>query len=285
MPRHKNGGIAMNFKPPVEIARNACAVSAAKGDMTITAMSVMGFLAGVYIAFGGFLMTTVTQDAAQFVGVGISKMLGGLVFPVGLMLVIVGGAELFTGNCLMPIGALSGCVSCGKVLKNWIVVYIANMAGSIFFAWMICNSGLATGAVGANALKIAALKVNLPFTAALLRGILCNWLVVMAVWMSYSAMDVISKYICCLVPISAFVTMGFEHSVANMYFITLGIFVKGDPAVSELASVAPEKLAHLNASGYWANIIPVTIGNMIGGILFVAVLYYIVFADKLSEKQ
>lgn len=275
----------MNFKPPVEIAKNACSVAIAKGNMTIKAMMVMGFLAGAYIAFGGFMMTTVTQDAAQFTGVGVAKLLGGMVFAVGLMLVIVGGAELFTGNCLMPIGVLSGCVPFSKVLKNWVVVYFANLLGSIVLAWIIYNSGLATGATGANALKIAVAKVNIPFGAMIFRGILCNWLVVMAVWMSFSALDVMSKYICCLIPISAFVTMGFEHSVANMYFIALGLLVKGDAATVELAALAPEKLANLTMAGYWGNIIPVTIGNMIGGILFVAVLYYMAFSSALIEEK
>ncbi|NLX84660.1 MAG: formate/nitrite transporter family protein [Synergistaceae bacterium] len=276
----------MNFKPPVEIAKTACVVAKAKANMSIKAMLVMGFLAGAYIAFGGFLMTTVTQDVAQYAGVGISKMLGGAVFALGLMLVIVGGAELFTGNCLMPIGMLSGCASFQSVLKNWTVVYIANFLGSIALAWMIYNTGLATGATGVNALKIAVAKVNLPMSQMIFRGILCNWLVVMAVWMSFSAMDVISKYICCLIPIGGFVTMGFEHSIANMYFIALGLFIKGgDAATVELAAVAPDKLAALTMGGYWGNLIPVTIGNMIGGILFVAVLYYMVFSGALEEPK
>ena len=276
----------MNFKPPVEIAKTACVVAKAKANMSIKAMLVMGFLAGAYIAFGGFLMTTVTQDVAQYAGVGISKMLGGAVFALGLMLVIVGGAELFTGNCLMPIGMLSGCASFQSVLKNWTVVYIANFIGSIALAWMIYQTGLATGATGVNALKIAVAKVNLTTSQMIFRGILCNWLVVMAVWMSFSAMDVISKYICCLIPIGGFVTMGFEHSIANMYFIALGLFIKGgDAATVELAAVAPDKLAALTMGGYWGNLIPVTIGNMIGGILFVAVLYYMVFSGALEEPK
>lgn len=276
----------MNFKPPVEIAKTACTVAKAKTSMSIKAMLVMGFLAGAYIAFGGFLMTTVTQDVAQYAGVGISKMLGGMVFALGLMLVIVGGAELFTGNCLMPLGMLNGCATFQGVLKNWTVVYVANLLGSIFLAWMIYNTGLATGATGANALKIAVAKVNLPMSQMVFRGVLCNWLVVMAVWMSFSAMDVISKYICCLIPISGFVTMGFEHSIANMYFIALGMFIKGgDAATVELAAVAPDKLAALTMGGYWGNIIPVTIGNMVGGILFVAVLYYMVFSGALDEPK
>lgn len=276
----------MNFKPPVEIAKTACVVAKAKANMSIKAMLVMGFLAGAYIAFGGFLMTTVTQDVAQYAGVGISKMLGGAVFALGLMLVIVGGAELFTGNCLMPIGMLSGCASFQSVLKNWTIVYIANFIGSIALAWMIYQTGLATGATGVNALKIAVAKVNLTTSQMIFRGILCNWLVVMAVWMSFSAMDVISKYICCLIPIGGFVTMGFEHSIANMYFIALGLFIKGgDAATVELAAVAPDKLAALTMGGYWGNLIPVTIGNMIGGILFVAVLYYMVFSGALEEPK
>ena len=276
----------MNFKPPVEIAKNACAVANAKGNMSIKAMLVMGFLAGAYIAFGGFLMTTVTQDAAQYVGIGISKMLGGLVFAVGLMLVVVGGAELFTGNCLMPIGVLSGCVPIGKVLQNWGIVYVANLIGSVAIAWLVYNSGLASGATGVNALKIATAKVNISFTPALIRGILCNWLVVMAVWMSFSALDVVSKYICCVIPVSAFVAMGFEHSVANMYFIPLGMFIKaGSPDVVEAAALAPDKLASLTMSGFWGNIIPVTLGNMAGGILFVAILYYLVFSGALSHEN
>ena len=261
----------MNFKPPVEIAKNACAVANAKGNMSIKAMLVMGFLAGAYIAFGGFLMTTVTQDAAQYVGIGISKMLG---------------AELFTGNCLMPIGVLSGCVPIGKVLKNWGIVYVANLIGSVAIAWLVYNSGLASGATGVNALKIATAKVNISFTPALIRGILCNWLVVMAVWMSFSALDVVSKYICCVIPVSAFVAMGFEHSVANMYFIPLGMFIKaGSPDVVEAAALAPDKLASLTMSGFWGNIIPVTLGNMAGGILFVAILYYLVFSGALSHEN
>jgi len=276
----------MNFKPPFEIAKNACDAAAAKGNMPVRAMLIMGFLAGAYIAFGGFLMTTVTQDTAQYMGIGFSKLIGGVVFTLGLMLVVIGGAELFTGNCLMPIGVLSGCVSTAALAKNLVVVYIANFIGSVVVAWLVYRTGLAGEACGVNALKIAVAKVNLTTSQMIFRGILCNWLVVMAVWMSFSAMDVISKYICCLIPVSAFVAMGFEHSIANMYFLALGLFIKnGDPATVQMASVLPEKLAKLTISGYWGNIIPVTIGNMIGGILFVPVLYYIVFSGSLKKEN
>ena len=172
------------------------------------------------------------------------------------------------------------------MLKNWGIVYVANLIGSVAIAWLVYNSGLASGATGVNALKIATAKVNISFTPALIRGILCNWLVVMAVWMSFSALDVVSKYICCVIPVSAFVAMGFEHSVANMYFIPLGMFIKaGSPDVVEAAALAPDKLASLTMSGFWGNIIPVTLGNMAGGILFVAILYYLVFSGALSHEN
>lgn len=278
--------VAMNYKTPVEIAKNACHVANAKGNMSFKTLLVMGFLAGAYVAFGGFLMTSVTQDAALYMGVGMSKLMGGIVFTVGLMLVVVGGAELFTGNCLMPIGVLSGCVPVSKVVRNWAIVYSANFLGSIAMAWLAYHSGIVSGAVGVNALKIAAAKVNIEFGPALIRGILCNWLVVMAVWMSYSALDIVSKYICCLVPVSAFVAMGFEHSVANMYFLPLGMMIKnGSPDVVEAAALAPEKLAHLNLAGFFGNIVPVTMGNIVGGVLFVATLYYLVFSGALGHEE
>ncbi len=276
----------MNYKPPVEIAKNACSVANAKGNLPIKTMAVMGFLAGAYIAFGGFLMTTVTQDSAAFVGVGITKLLAGLVFPVGLMLVVVGGAELFTGNCLMPIGVLSGCVPPQKMIKNLVIVYLTNFAGALTFAWMVYSTGLVNGAVAAAALKVAAAKASIPASQMIFRGILCNWLVVLAVWLSYSAMDIISKYICCLIPTAAFVTMGFEHCIANMYFIPLGIMIEhGDKAAAAAAGIAASQAANLTLGGLFNNLFFVTIGNVIGGAFFVGTLYYFVFSSSLGEAH
>lgn len=273
----------MNFKSPVELAKSACSASKAKSSWTVTQMLLLGTLAGAYIAFAGFLSTVVTQDMAKYMGVGFTKFMGGSVFSVGLMLVVVAGAELFTGNCMMPLGYFAGCTPMKGILRNWFWVYIANFIGSILIAFFIYNSGLWNGAVGVNALKIAAGKMSLPFGQAFFRGILCNWIVVLAVWMSMAATDVIGKLFACFFPIMLFVASGFEHSIANMYFMAMGLFVKGSDAIVAAANLPEAKLAAVNMGGFFHNLIPVTIGNMVGGILFVAVFYYAVFKTKLEN--
>jgi len=275
----------MSFKTPVELAKSACAVAKAKSAWTIPQLLIMGILAGAYIAFAGFLYTVVTQDLAKYAGVGVTKFLGGAVFSVGLMLVVIAGGELFTGNCLMPLGTLAGCTPITGVLRNWFWVFLFNMLGSILIAVLIDWSGLATGAVGANALRIAAAKMNLPLQQAFIRGILCNWLVVLAVWMSMAAADITGKIFAIFFPIMAFVASGFEHNVANMYFMALGIFLKSNDAVVAAAELGPDQLASVTWAGYWHNLIPVTLGNMVGGILFVAVFYFLVFRQNLENTD
>ena len=271
----------MNFKAPGEIAKNACNVAIAKANWTIGQMLIMGFLGGAYIALAGFLATVVSQDAAKYVGVGLARFYTGAVFSMGLMLVVIGGGELFTGNCLMPMGVMSGCVTPYGMFRNWFWVYFANLIGSLTVAFLVHVSGLDVGMVGANALKIAANKASLPWGQSFFRGILCNWLVVMAVWMSMSAQDVVGKIFAIFFPIMGFVASGYEHSIANMYFIALGILAKGDSSVVALSELSPEKLSYLSLSGYLNNLVPVTLGNIVGGVLFVAVFYFLVFKDKL----
>ena len=275
----------MNFKTPVELAKGACAAAKAKSSWTVPQMILMGILAGSYIAFGGFLMTVVTQDLAKFAGVGASKFLGGAVFSVGLMLVVIAGGELFTGNCMMPLGTFAGCAPFGGVARNWFWVYISNFLGSVLVAFFIYQSGLWKGAVGVNALNIAVGKTRIPLSEAFFRGILCNWLVVLAVWMSMAATDIVGKIFAIFFPIMAFVASGFEHSIANMYMITLGLFIKGDAAFVAASGIPAEKLANLSVGGFFHNLIPVTLGNMVGGILFVAVFYFLVFRNKLEEMN
>ncbi len=273
----------MNYKSPVEIARSACAVAKAKSSWNIQQMLLLGFLAGAYIAFAGFLYTVVTQDAARYVGVGISKFLGGAVFSVGLMMVILGGAELFTGNCLMPLGTLAGCQPFSGIARNWFWVYVGNFAGSVLVAFLISVSGLCDGPVGANAMVIAAGKMVLPAGEGLVRGILCNWIVVLAVWMSMAATDVVGKIFAIFFPIMTFVASGFEHSIANMYFMSLGMFLKATGIQAAPAALSPEQLDAVGIGGFLRNLIPVTVGNLIGGILFVAFFYFIVFRNKLEQ--
>lgn len=271
------------FKTPVEIAKAACGASKAKASWSIGQMMVLGIMAGAYIGFGGWLMTVVTHDLAANMGVGFAKFIGGAVFSVGLMLVVIAGAELFTGNCMMPLGVMSGCTSLGGVLRNWFWVYIANLVGSVLVATCVFHTGLWDGPIGVYAYKIAAGKMALPISEAFCRGILCNWLVVLAVWMSMAATDIIGKIWAIFFPIMAFVASGFEHSIANMYFMTLGLFIKSSDAVVQAANLPAVKAGAVNIGGFIHNLVPVTLGNMVGGILFVAIFYYLVFKTKLEE--
>ena len=227
---------------------------------------VLSLLAGFYIAFGAQLSTIVTQDAAQFTGLGIARLLGGSVFSIGLMLVVICGAELFTGNSLLAGAALHGEISWGKLAENWIVVLAGNFIGSLFFAWLMFETRLwEQGSVADQALKIATIKCKLSFSAAFVRGILCNWLVCLAVFMVTAARDVTGKLLACYIPIMTFVASGFEHSIANMYFIPTGIFLSNE-------LVRPDSA--LTWYGFIVdNLIPVTAGNIVGGVVFVACAY------------
>ncbi|MDT8440548.1 MAG: formate/nitrite transporter family protein [Desulfuromonadales bacterium] len=230
---------------------------------------VLSLLAGFYIAFGAELATLVTSDAAEHVGLGISRLLGGSVFSLGLMLVVICGAELFTGNSLLTKTALHGQLPWGKIAENWTVVILGNLAGSLFFAWLMVQSELwQTGRVAEHVLAIAQAKCQLPFEVALIRGILCNWLVCLAVFMATAARDIPGKMLACYMPIMAFVASGYEHSVANMYFIPTGLLLESRLGLD---------LPGLDWSSFFiANLVPVTLGNIIGGVVFVGFAYWFV---------
>ena len=190
------------------------------------------------------------------VAAGLGKVVGAMLFSVGLILVVVAGAELFTGNVAIIIGVMGGIVTKRRMLKNWIVVYIGNFAGSIIFAVLMAKSGLfgstdAPNVLGELASKIAAAKISIPFWEAFIRGIFCNMLVILAIVMAIISKDVISKIFCIIFPITCFVACGFEHCVANMYLITVGMLVDGTP----LWETYP----------MFTNLIPVTLGNIVGG--------------------
>ncbi len=245
-------------------------------------LTILGIFAGVYIGFGAQLAIMVTHDMAGFLGVGMAKLIAGAVFSVGLMLVVIAGAELFTGNNLIFLSVLDRQVSVGKWLRNWTIVFLANFAGSLLLVLLMYWSGLWKtngNLVGATALSIANAKVNLTFLQAFARGILCNWLVCLAVWMAVSAGTVVGKIWAIFFPIMAFVASGFEHSVANMFFIPMGLALKGQTAIVTAAGLT-DKLAHLTVGGMVMNLIPVTLGNIIGGAFFVATLYWMVYIRK-----
>ena len=246
---------------------------------------VLGILAGAYIGFGGLLSTTVSFDLAAHLGLGFSKFMAGSVFSVGLMLVVIAGAELFTGNNLMITSTLAREISMGTMLKRWMLVYIANFIGSLILALLFHLSGLwktGGGALGQAAVRIAFAKVSLPFGEALFRAIGCNWLVCLAVWMALSARQTIGKIFAIFFPIMAFVAIGFEHCVANMYFIPVGIFLHN--AGIAAPSGADPGILHWGSFLY-RNLLPVTIGNMIGGGFFVGMSYWGAYLRPRKEAE
>jgi formate/nitrite transporter len=263
-------------KAPNTIAETvAQTVGVAKATSPWFTVLVLGILAGAYIGFGGLLSTTVTFDVAAKWGIGFSKILGGATFSVGLMLVVIAGAELFTGNNLMVSSVMMKEITFSTMLKRWGVVFLANFIGSIIVGFLFYFSGLwktGDGALGAAAVKIAYNKVALSFSEALWRGIGCNWLVCLAVWMALAARQIIGKIFAIFFPIMAFVAIGFEHSVANMYFIPTGILLMNGAGFSSLPGVDPNILNWINF--LWRNLLPVTIGNIIGGVVFVGMSYW-----------
>jgi formate/nitrite transporter len=273
----------VNCKTPAAVAETLTeTVGVAKTKAGALRLTILGIFAGVYIGFGAQLAIMVTHDMADFLGVGMAKLIGGAVFSVGLMLVVIAGAELFTGNNLIALSVLGGKAKVGGLLRNWTIVYFANFAGSLLLVLLMYWSGLWKtngGLVGAKALSIANAKVNLTFLQAFARGILCNWLVCLAVWMATSARTVVGKIWAIFFPIMAFVASGFEHSVANMFFIPMGLVLKGQTAVVTAAGLT-DKLSHLTIGGFVMNLIPVTLGNIVGGAFFVATLYWMVYVRK-----
>jgi len=267
---------------PAEMARRAEYLGVRKAEAKLLPMFALAILAGAFIALGAMFATTVSAGASGMLPYGLTRLLVGLVFSLGLILVVVGGAELFTGNNLIVMAWAGGKVSTYALLRNWVVVYIGNFAGSIFTAILVFLSKqymFGSGSVGASMLGIATSKVHLGFIQALVLGILCNTLVCLAVWLTFSARSVVDKIFAIIFPISAFVAAGFEHSVANMYFIPLGLFIKAfDPAFTAASKVDVTSLTWENF--LINNLLPVTIGNIIGGAVLVAAVYWAIFLRK-----
>jgi formate transporter len=273
---------------PAEMATRAEYIGVRKAEMPALTMFALSVLAGAFIALGAIFATTVSAGAAGILSYGVTRLLTGLVFCVGLILVVIGGAELFTGNNLIVMAWASRKVTTRAMLRNWVIVYIGNFVGSIGTAAMVFLSKqyeFGGGAIGQAALNIATSKSSLEFIPALMLGVLCNAMVCMAVWMTFSARSTVDKIAAIIFPISGFVAAGFEHSIANMYFIPIGLFIKMfDPAFTQgLIDKAAAAGTTLNFDALtWGNffvnnLIPVTIGNIIGGAVLVAAIYWAIF--------
>lgn len=271
-------GRALDAYAPAEMAARVERVGVTKARLATLPTLALGLLAGAFIAFGAMFFTLVMTQAD--LGFGPARLLGGVAFSLGLILVVVGGAELFTGNSLIVMAWAHRQISARALLRNWTLVYLANLAGAVGTVLLVYGSGhlsLGENMVGAQALKIAAAKVNLPFAEAFFRGVLCNVLVCLAVWLCYAAHDVAGKILAIVFPISAFVALGFEHSVANMYLIPIGILAAADPAIVQASGLSGAALAGLDGSGFLRNLLPVTLGNIVGGGVLVAAVYYLIY--------
>jgi formate/nitrite transporter len=233
---------------------------------------------GAFIALGAAFATLSMTETG--LGFGPTRVLGGLTFSLGLILVIVAGAELFTGNNLIAMAWASKAISTRLLLRNWILVFTGNLVGSIGTAILVFWTGAWSANANASALtaiQIAASKTQLGFSEAFARGILCNALVCLAVWLCQSARSTTDKILAIIFPITAFVALGFEHSIANMYFIPYGIMLKSRAVVTNNAEAAGISLDSLNLSGFAGNLIPVTLGNIAGGALLVAGIYWFIY--------
>ena len=270
--------ITLDAHPPLEMAERMEDVGVRKATMDLWSMFALAVLAGSFIGLGAEFFTIVVTDSG--LSFGMNKLVGGLVFCLGLILVVVAGAELFTGNNLIVMAWVGGKLTLGQVMRNWLIVYAGNLFGSlatVVFMYFTRQWVFSDYHVGATALNIANAKVNLPFSAALTRGILCNALVCLAVWLTLSGRSVTDKILATLFPITAFVASGFEHSIANMYFIPMGILMKGETQVVEAAGYAAADLAQLNLQGFIDNLIAVTTGNIFGGGFLVAAVYWFIY--------
>lgn len=251
---------------PAKMAELVKSIGVNKAVLPAIPTIMLGLMAGAFIAFGAMFYTLVMTN--HDMGLGPARLLGGIAFSLGLILVVVGGAELFTGNNFIVMAWAERKVTTAQLLRNWCIVYIANFIGAVGTAILMFWSGALTlgdNAFAETALSIAVYKINIEPLQAFVRGILCNALVCLAVWLCFAARDVASKILAIVFPISAFVALGFEHCIANMYFIPLGMLISnGEIGITEFLN----------------NIIPVTAGNIIGGSLFVAFVYWVVYLRK-----
>ena len=259
-----------------EILEKVSDSAVAKAEGKAVRLLIWAVLAGAYISFGAQASQMVSFNLlADPQSLGLGRLVSAAVFPVGLMMVVLCGAELFTGNCLMLIGVLDRKIRIRGMLRNWILVFLGNFAGALLVVALMKGTGLwetGDGLLGASVIKTAYGKVELGFGRAFVRGILCNWLVCLAVWMSTGARETVSKIFSIWFCIGLFVISGFEHSIANMYFIPAGIAAAADSSMAQLSGCDVSVLTMGNF--LVKNLLPVTLGNILGGGIFVGLVYW-----------
>lgn len=275
----------MNYFSPAEIAQNYIRTGKGKVTIPIPKMFLLAVLAGSFIAMGG---VGATAAAVSVPMASVGKLMGACIFPGGLTMVLLAGSELFTGNCLLSIPLLEKEITAAEMLKNWAVVYLGNFAGSLLVAAGIVFShqiSLFHNGMAVSVISTAASKCVIPFGDALIKGVLCNFLVCIAVWISFAAKDAAGKIAGLFFPILIFVLSGYEHSVANMYYIGAGLFAKNIPAYAEAAAEAGIDMEAITWGNFLGvNLLPVTLGNILGGAVCVGCAYWYLYLKK-SEKS
>ena len=259
---------------PAQVTELMLAGMTGKSKLPVVKMFLLGILAGAFIAFGAEASSLAAHNVTQ---VGIQRLIMGCVFPVGLIMVVLLGTELFTGNCMMVAAVADKRVKFAMLLRNWIVVYLGNLVGAALIVLLVSATGqlgYSSNGLAVLTIKIAAAKTGLSFGAAFAGGILCNVLVCVAVLLAMASKSIIGKIMGIWFPIMAFVLSGFEHSVANMYYIPAGIFASMNPAYAAAAQEAGVNMANLNALGFLGNIVPVTLGNIVGGAAIALVMWF-----------
>lgn len=278
------------FNTPAEAIDGNIKAGVTKANLNIWKMFFMGLMAGVFIAIGAASSNVAVHNIDN---VGVARLVAGVVFPVGLMMIVLVGGELFTGNCLLIMDVIAKKVTALQVIRNLVVVYFSNMLGAFLASAVIYWSGnfnYTSGLVGAYTIKVAVTKTGLNFGTAFCSGIMCNILVCMAILMAGTAKDIIGKLFAIWFPIMAFVTAGFEHCVANMYYIPAGILAAANPtyvqaAIDNYGMTAEQIHSALTISGYISNLVPVTLGNIVGGMVCVGIVYYQIHKGKLMNPE
>ncbi|SHH17739.1 formate/nitrite transporter family protein [Tepidibacter thalassicus] len=279
-----------NYLTPDEIALSTIKTGIKKINRPYIKQFILGILAGAFIAFAAEGSNVSAYGLwAKPETYGLGKAMAGALFGTGLMLVLLAGADLFTGNTLIIMSVLEKKVKLSDMLKNWFFVYTGNFVGSVLVAYMIVKSGqlhMGNNMLAGATIKIASYKVSLSFTSAFFLGVMCNWLVCLAVWLAYGAKDFAGKILAIFFPIWLFITSGFEHSVANMYYISSGILAKSNPHYAEASHLNSQALNALNWKTFIINnLVPVTLGNIVGGALFVGAIYWFLYVRKQNNAQ